>query len=142
MVDYWTLTNNSGYGIKMYLIGDDEERISKPVTSISWAGCKPSENLLLQLQGMEQTIDLSFRMYDNGENKAVGGSAVTVDAQRNHLRDNVFINNGDMDTEWTLSGGTYSSVEVVVTDLMFHAKGDDPLSLDVTVRMTVGKQVL
>lgn len=142
MVDYWTLTNSSGYGLKMYLIGTDEERISKPVTSISWAGCKPSDNLLMQLQGMEQTVDLDFLMYDNGENKAVGGTKVTIDDQREWLRDYVFINNGDMDTSWTLSGGTYSSLAVVVTDVMFHNKGDDPLSLGVTIRMTVGTQVL
>jgi len=142
VVDYWTLTNSDNFGLKMYLIGTDEERISKPVTSISWAGCKPSDNLLMQLQGMEMTVDLDFRMYDNGENKAINGSAVTVDAQRIWLRDKVFIDDGKMDTSWTLTGGAYSGLVVVVTDVMFHNKHDDPLSLDVSIRMTVGKQVL
>lgn len=147
---YWTLTETSqSRGIYLYLVDADEERLSKPVTSISWAGAKPSENILLQLQGMEQTIDLTFLMFDDGTNKAFGTGATgtTIEQQRTWLRDKVFIgtdltNSQRLSMKHTISGGPHGTIAGVLTDVMYHNKSTDPMSLSVDIRFTTGTQYI
>jgi len=147
-MDWYIKLEDEGYKYIFKLIRSMPERQTKPVTSISLPGQGATSNILMTLQGMSRTIDLTWTMYNDGTDKSNGtapfgdfpGGVKTIAEQKEWLRD--YIHSKEIDAKWTFYSDDYpSGIECVITDLSFDEQGDTPLSTDATIRLTIGEAI-
>lgn len=137
------------YKYKMKGILKITPRQRKPVTSISYATAKPTDNILMAIQGMERIYDISFYIKDDTEDRSMGTAPTgdfpngvkTRDEQENWLLN--YIHSEKIGAKWKLFGDIFpaTGLECVIEEIYFEIKEEDPLKDDCTIRITVGSVV-
>lgn len=137
MVDYITLTETyNSKGIKLYypqLLGCE---IDNNILTLT-APCQASStNSLLRWSGTTETIQIHSFLFDDGTNKATGGTATTIDEQIAWIKD--YVNRPDSESAWTLDGGEWSSESCILHRIHIQRDKDEPLIAECTVTVEVG----
>lgn len=151
MGDWYIQVDDNGTIRKYKLMGITSlsPRQKKPMTSISIPGEPPSANILLALQGMERTYDISFYIKDRDEDMSMGTAPTDVfpNGVKTKLEQEVwltdYIHASKLSSTWKLFGDYFPSggIDCILEEIMIQVKEDDPLKDDCSLKLTVGQVV-
>jgi len=126
----------NGKGIRLYYPQVLESDVDNNILTLTTPGQPRSLNSLLRWSGTTELIQISTIMFDNGVNKAVGGTAVTINEQIVWLKDTV--NRPYSESSWTIDGGEWSSESVILHGFKISRETDDPNIAECKLKVEVG----
>lgn len=137
MTDYITLTETyNGKGIRLYYPQLLDSEIDNNILTLTTPCQAQSVNSLLRWSGTTETVKIHSFLFDDDTNKAVGGTATTIDEQIAWLKDTV--NRPYSESAWTLDGGEWSSESVILHRIHIKRDKDEPLIAEVELTVEVG----
>ncbi|MDD3492261.1 MAG: hypothetical protein PHZ19_02030 [Candidatus Thermoplasmatota archaeon] len=140
----WYITRTYGATTRRYnlrLVQTAPDRQTLPNTSIGMPGGDATKNICIAIQGMENTLDVTFIMTDNGTDKSNGthGTPVVSLLEQIDYLKNV-IHYPAIGTTWKLYNDVYTSgLEVVLEEIFIDWAASSPRGIPVTLRMKVGQ---
>ena len=149
MGDYYITETTQNYRYNLKLIQSISPRQNKPAMSIALPGMSATSNILMQLQGMERTYDITFYLYNDGTDKSEGtapsgdfpNGVKTVEEQMKWLMD--YIHYYSTDAKWKIYGDIFPStgLDCQIIDISFQDDANTPLHTQATIRITVGQGI-
>ena len=134
------------------LVGVDSTQ-TKDAFSISSPGTRPSDNILLGIQGMQGDLTPRFFAHDDGTDKSNGtassvsafGSSTVVTLEEQYEWLNRYIHAADFDAQWQLThdtGGFFDNEEVFVERVNFPVlQQDSPKWVEVSLSLRRGGSI-
>ena len=145
---YYIKLDGDNYEYILKLIRTMPTRQTKGVTSIALPGMAATSNILMALQGMQLTIDLTFTMYNDGTDKSNGtapsgdfpNGVKTITEQKDWLIN--YIHSADIDAKWYFYSDDYpSGIKCIVNEISFDEQNETPISTDATIRLVIGEAI-
>jgi len=149
MGDYYITETTKNYRYNLKLIQSINPRQTKPATSIALPGMSATSNILMQLQGMERTYDITFYLYNDSTDKSEGtapsgdfpNGVKTIAEQEDWLLN--YIHYYSINAKWKIYGDIFPSTGLVcqLIDVYFNEDANTPLHTQATIRITVGSGI-
>lgn len=101
-------------------MGDLNDRVFQQVMAIPIINTTPGNTVLFRFSGQQEDIDITFAIYDSGDDMSNGthtSTVVTIQEQIDYLKNEIF--QEDYDINWSLHVDRVqtSGLNVVITDL-------------------------
>lgn len=149
MGNYYVVETTKTYRYNFKIIQSLDSRQNKPAMSIAIPGMSATSNILLQLQGMERTIDLTWYLFNDGTDKSNGTAPIgifpngvkTVEEQQKWLLD--YIHYYDIGAKWKIYGDIFPATGLAcqIIDISFSNDANTPLHTSGTMKITVGEGI-